>query len=60
MSLQDASALKVAPMVDAASRTVTLPVKPGTDLTKLRPTFTTATGTTATPPSAHCATSALR
>ncbi|MFB9787720.1 family 43 glycosylhydrolase [Microbacterium testaceum] len=51
VSLQDASALKVAPMVDAASRTVTFPVRPGTDLTKLRPTFTTATGTTATPPS---------
>lgn len=51
VSLQDPSVLKVAPMVDAATRTVTFPVKPGTDLTTLRPTFTTAAGTTATPAS---------
>ncbi len=50
-SLQDATALKVAPLVDAANRTVTFPVKPGTDLTTLRPTFATAKGTTATPTS---------
>jgi len=51
VSLQDPSVLKVAPMVDAATRTVTFPVKPGTDLATLRPTFTTASGTTATPAS---------
>ena len=50
-SLQDASALKVAPMVDAANRTVLYPVKPGTDLTMLRPTFDLADGVTATPAS---------
>lgn len=51
VSLQDAAALKVAPIVDAENRTVLFPVVPGTDLTKLRPTFTTASGTTATPAS---------
>ncbi len=51
ISLQDPTALKVAPLVDTANRTVTFPVKPGTDLTTLRPTFATADGTTATPAS---------
>jgi len=51
IGLQDAAALKVAPIVDAENRTVLFPVVPGTDLTKLRPTFTTAAGTTATPAS---------
>ncbi|MFJ4160045.1 family 43 glycosylhydrolase [Microbacterium testaceum] len=51
VSLQDPSVLKVAPIIDSATRTVTFPVTPGTDLTKLRPTFTTASGTTATPAS---------
>ncbi|MCY1715342.1 family 43 glycosylhydrolase [Microbacterium sp. SL62] len=51
VSLQDPSVLKVAPIIDSATRTVTFPVRPGTDLTKLRPTFTTASGTTATPAS---------
>lgn len=51
VSLQDAAALKVAPIVDAENRTVLFPVVPGTDLMKLRPTFTTASGTTATPAS---------
>ncbi|MFB3978823.1 family 43 glycosylhydrolase [Microbacterium proteolyticum] len=51
VSLQDASDLKVAPIVDGANRTVLFPVVPGTDLTTLRPTFTTAPGTTASPAS---------
>ena len=51
VSLQDPSVLKVAPIIDSATRTITFPVTPGTDLTKLRPTFTTASGTTATPAS---------
>ncbi len=51
VSLQDAAALKVAPIVDAENRTVVFPVVPGTDLTTLRPTFATAPGTTATPES---------
>lgn len=51
ISLQDADALKVAPIVDTDARTVLFPVQRGTDLTQLRPVFTTASGTTATPPS---------
>ncbi|PPG17155.1 hydrolase [Rathayibacter sp. AY1E8] len=43
--------LKTTPIVDSASRTVTFPVKPGTDLTKLTPTFSTAAGVTASPAS---------
>ncbi|MHC2186970.1 beta-xylosidase [Rathayibacter agropyri] len=43
--------LRTAPIVDSASRTVTFPVKPGTDLTMLTPTFVTAGGVTASPAS---------
>ncbi|AND17895.1 family 43 glycosylhydrolase [Rathayibacter tritici] len=43
--------LKTTPIVDSASRTVTFPVKPGTDLTTLTPTFSTAAGVTASPAS---------
>ncbi|KZX20591.1 family 43 glycosylhydrolase [Rathayibacter tanaceti] len=43
--------LKTAPIVDPASRTVTFPVKPGTDLTRLAPAFVTAGGVTASPAS---------
>ncbi|WP_295831698.1 family 43 glycosylhydrolase [uncultured Microbacterium sp.] len=51
ISLQDPRALKVAPIIDSATQTVTFPVVPGTDLKTLRPTFSTAPGTTATPAS---------
>ena len=43
--------LKTAPIVDQATRTVTLPVKPGTDRSKLTPTYSTAAGVTASPAS---------
>jgi hypothetical protein len=42
---------KVPPMVDDASSTVTLPVKPGTDLTELTPAFTLSAGATISPAS---------
>ncbi|MDY0912807.1 family 43 glycosylhydrolase [Rathayibacter festucae] len=43
--------LKTAPIVDQATRTVTLPVKPGTDRSKLTATYSTAAGVTASPAS---------
>ncbi len=51
VGLRDESALRLAPIVDAATRTVTFPVKPGTDLTALRPMYGAATGVKATPAS---------
>ncbi|HET9656093.1 MAG TPA: family 43 glycosylhydrolase [Kineosporiaceae bacterium] len=42
---------KVPPMVDDAHSTVTLPVKPDTDLTTLAPTFTVSPGATISPAS---------
>ncbi|KQQ05845.1 MULTISPECIES: family 43 glycosylhydrolase [unclassified Rathayibacter] len=43
--------LKTAPIIDQATRTVTFPVKPGTDRTTLTPTYSTAAGVTASPAS---------
>ncbi|MWV58955.1 family 43 glycosylhydrolase [Rathayibacter sp. VKM Ac-2754] len=43
--------LKTAPIVDQTNRVVTFPVKPGTDRTKLTPTYSTAAGVTASPAS---------
>ncbi|MCJ1702615.1 family 43 glycosylhydrolase [Rathayibacter sp. VKM Ac-2926] len=43
--------LKTAPIVDQGTRTVTLPVKPGTDRSKLTATYSTAAGVTASPAS---------
>ncbi|WKK72550.1 family 43 glycosylhydrolase [Rathayibacter oskolensis] len=43
--------LKTAPIVDQANRVITFPVKPGTDRTKLTPTYSTAAGVTASPAS---------
>jgi len=42
-------ALKVPAIIDSASSTVTLPVKPGTDLTALAPTLTVVPGATVAP-----------
>lgn len=42
----DLDTLKVPAIVDSSSSTVTLPVRPGTDLTALDPTFEVRTGTT--------------
>ncbi|VXB56048.1 Beta-xylosidase [Aeromicrobium sp. 9AM] len=41
--------LKIDPIIDAASSTVTLPVKKGTDLTALQPAFEIASTSTITP-----------
>ncbi|OOB92049.1 family 43 glycosylhydrolase [Rathayibacter sp. VKM Ac-2630] len=43
--------LKVPAVLDQANRVVTFPVKPGTDRSALTPTFSTATGVTASPAS---------
>ncbi|MBF4461199.1 MULTISPECIES: family 43 glycosylhydrolase [unclassified Rathayibacter] len=43
--------LKTAPIIDAANRVVTFPVKRGTSLTALTPTYLTASGVTASPAS---------
>ncbi|MFB9660344.1 family 43 glycosylhydrolase [Glycomyces mayteni] len=51
VSLTDPAALATAPLIDMDARTVVLPVVPGTDVTSLAPTFTTATGATASPAS---------
>ncbi|HWU22394.1 MAG TPA: family 43 glycosylhydrolase [Nocardioides sp.] len=50
-SLSDPSVLKVAPIIDATDRVVTFPVNPGTDLTELAPTFTSAATSTVAPAS---------
>jgi beta-xylosidase len=41
--------LKIDPIIDAASNTITLPVKKGTDLTALQPTFDIISTSTITP-----------
>lgn len=51
VSLATPEVLKVAPIVDTATRTVTFPVKRGTDRSALAPTFTTAAGVTSSPAS---------
>ncbi|MBT2499326.1 family 43 glycosylhydrolase [Agromyces sp. ISL-38] len=51
VTLADPSQLKVAPIVDAAARTVVFPVVPGTDVAALTPVFDTADGVTASPAS---------
>ena len=51
VSLADESALKMAPIVDADTRTVTFPVVRGTDLSTLQPVYATASGVTASPAS---------
>ncbi|MBB5827039.1 family 43 glycosylhydrolase [Micromonospora carbonacea] len=45
--------LKVPAIVDAASSTITLPVKPGTDVTALAPTYVVAPTSTVTPTGAR-------
>ncbi|UZX03330.1 family 43 glycosylhydrolase [Arthrobacter sp. CDRTa11] len=51
VSLADPSLLKVAPIVDSTSRKVTYPVKPGTDVGKLAPTFSLFPGAVSSPAS---------
>lgn len=51
VSLSDPEVLKLDPVVDPKNRTVMFPVKPGTDLTKLAPTFLTSKSVTTTPAS---------
>ena len=51
VTLADPAQLKVAPIVDAAARTVVFPVIPGTDVAALTPVFDTADGVTASPAS---------
>ncbi|WP_127819290.1 family 43 glycosylhydrolase [Microbacterium sp. CPCC 204701] len=51
VSLTDASALKVAPIVSGSAHSVVFPVVKGTDLTQLAPTFQAADGVTVSPAS---------
>ena len=51
VTLAESDSLKVAPIVDAAARKITFPVKPGTDRTALTPVFATAANVVATPAS---------
>ncbi|KQP53843.1 family 43 glycosylhydrolase [Agreia sp. Leaf283] len=51
VTLAEADALKIAPIVNNTTHEVTFPVKPGTDLTALTPVFTTAAGVVASPAS---------
>ena len=51
VSLTNADALKVAPIVNATAHTVVLPVKKGTDVSALAPTFSTVPGATVSPAS---------
>ncbi|WP_164990342.1 family 43 glycosylhydrolase [Agromyces albus] len=51
VTLADPSQLKIAPIVDAAARTVVFPVVPGTDVAALTPVFGIADGVTASPAS---------
>jgi beta-xylosidase len=51
VSLADADALKVAPLVDATAHSVVLPVKKGTDVSALAPTFSTVPGASVSPAS---------
>lgn len=50
-TLADPAALHTTPLVDTSKRTVLFPVKRGTDVTKLAPTFELAGGSTASPAS---------
>ncbi|MDQ0677618.1 beta-xylosidase [Arthrobacter pascens] len=51
VSLTEASELKVAPIMDTASKKITFAVKPGTDLSKLAPTFSLFPGAVSSPAS---------
>ncbi|UOQ90563.1 family 43 glycosylhydrolase [Agromyces endophyticus] len=51
VSLVDPAVLKIAPIVNGATHTAILPVKPGTDVSALAPTFGAATGVTVAPAS---------
>ncbi|KAK1963480.1 family 43 glycosyl hydrolase [Colletotrichum sublineola] len=51
VSLADASALKVPAIINTTANKVLFPVKPGTDVTVLAPTFITTDGVTASPAS---------
>ncbi|KAL3419649.1 Xylosidase/arabinosidase 2 [Phlyctema vagabunda] len=51
ISLVDASVLKVDPIVDTDLHQILFPVKPGSDVTSLAPTFSTTDGVTASPAS---------
>ncbi|MDR7187228.1 beta-xylosidase [Microbacterium sp. BE35] len=51
VSLANADALKLAPIVDATDHSVVLPVKKGTDVSALAPTFSTVPGATVSPAS---------
>ncbi|MFH8249091.1 family 43 glycosylhydrolase [Microbacterium sp. B2969] len=51
VSLANADALKLAPIVDSTAHSVVLPVKKGTDVTALAPTFGAVPGATVSPAS---------
>ena len=51
ISLADADVLKVAPIIDAGAHTAILPVKKGTDVSALAPTFSAADGVVVSPAS---------
>ncbi|MFF2370883.1 family 43 glycosylhydrolase [Agromyces sp. NPDC058110] len=51
VSLADTTALKLSPIVNGTTRTAILPVKPGTDVSALAPTFVAAAGVTVSPAS---------
>ncbi|WP_152631131.1 family 43 glycosylhydrolase [Agreia bicolorata] len=51
VTLAESDALKTAPIVNNTTHEVTFPVKPGTDVTALTPTFSTAAGVVASPAS---------
>jgi beta-xylosidase len=51
ISLADPSVLKTAPIIDATAHTAVFPVKPGTDVSAVAPTFSTAPGVTVSPAS---------
>ncbi|WP_161490311.1 family 43 glycosylhydrolase [Agromyces aureus] len=51
VSLADPALLKLAPIVNGTARTAILPVRPGTDVSALAPTFVAAAGVTVSPAS---------
>lgn len=51
VSVTDATALALAPIMNGSARTAVLPVTPGTDVTALAPTFATAAGVSVSPAS---------
>lgn len=51
VSLTDGDALKIDPIVSGSDHTVVFPVEPGTDLTKLAPTFDTSANASVSPES---------